>query len=229
MTLRSTTGQQLRIHGFSISLDGYAAGPGQSMADPVGVGGRRLHQWMFQTRTFAERFGTDGTEEGIDDEVVRTDFDNIGASIIGRNMFGPVRGPWREPSWDGWWGKNPPFHHPVFVLTHYKREPLHLEGGTVFHFVTGGIDEARERALAAADGRDVRVGGGVSTVREMIRRQLVDRIGLTVVPVLLGRGERLFETSPLDTPTPGYECVSLVASERVVHVQLERTEEYPHA
>ena len=215
----------LRVSGFSVSLDGFGAGPGQSLSEPLGVGGERLHEWIIATRTFAERSGADGGSEGIDDLFVRTQFDGIGASILGRNMFGPVRGPWDGmETWNGWWGDNPPYHHPVFVLTHHSREPVEMDGGTIFSFVTGGIAEARQRALEAADGRDVWIGGGAGTIRQFLRAGFIDRIHLALVPILLGSGERLLEglTGP-DGRLPGYEPVDMTASRSVVHLQLART------
>ncbi|MFC4554979.1 dihydrofolate reductase family protein [Georgenia faecalis] len=211
--------QLLRVNAFSVSLDGYGAGPDQSLDDPIGRGGHRLHEWLFGTRTFGERFGMDGTGEGVDDLFARTDFDGIGAGIMGRNMFGPVRGPWDpDQPWTGWWGDRPPYGHPVFVLTHHPREPLEMEGGTTFHFVTGGIHEARERALAAADGADVRINGGVDTIRQFLRAGLVDRLNLALVPTLLGEGERL-----LGDGVDGLECIGFTATPSAVHIQLAKT------
>lgn len=217
---------RLRVHTFSISLDGYGAGPDQSVDDPIGVGGRRLHEWLFATRAFAEGFGMDGGEEGLDDMFVRRGRDGIGATIMGRNMFGPVRGPWPDDRWTGWWGDDPPFHHPVFVLTHHAREPVTMAGGTTFTFVTGGIHEARDRALEAADGLDVAVGGGVATIRQYLRAGLIDHLHLAIVPVMLGSGERLFDEPTVGAGhgVVGYECVGLTASTAVAHVELTRDE-----
>ncbi|GAA3288914.1 dihydrofolate reductase family protein [Dactylosporangium vinaceum] len=210
---------QLRVHNFCLSLDGFGAGPDQSREDPLGAGAERLHEWVFKTRTGLEMLGRPGGTTGLDDEFVARGFEGIGATVMGRNMFGPVRGPWStDPQWSGWWGPNPPYHHPVFVLCHEPRPPLPMEGGTVFHFVTDGIEAALERALAAADGRDVRLGGGVSTIRQYLRAGLVDWLHLPIVPVLLGRGERL-----LDDGLTGYRTTSFAASDEVMHVVMERT------
>ncbi|HEY7135254.1 MAG TPA: dihydrofolate reductase family protein [Acidimicrobiia bacterium] len=215
---------KLRVHNFSMSLDGYVAGPDQSLEHPLGVGGQRLHEWIFRTRTGRHTIlGTEGGETGIDDDFVARGLEGFGAEIMGRNMFGPVRGPWTDDSWTGWWGDEPPFHYPVFVLTHHPRPSIEMEGGTVFHFVTDRIEVARERALDAAAGADVRVGGGGATIREFLRAGLLDELHLAVVPTLLGRGERLFDGT--DVAAQGYECVELVASASVAHVRLARTNE----
>jgi dihydrofolate reductase len=211
---------KLRVQSFSIAIDGFGAGPEQSLANPIGVGGLALHEWVFPTRTFQRMFGNDGGTTGIDDDFAARGFSNIGAWILGRNMFGPIRGPWPDTSWKGWWGDNPPYHTPVFVLTHHAREPLSMEGGTTFHFVTGGIHRALERARDAANGRDVRLGGGVATIRQYLRAGLIDEMHLAVVPVLLGAGENLF--AGIDAPSLGYRCVEHVPSERVIHVVLRR-------
>jgi dihydrofolate reductase len=201
---------ELRVHNFSISLDGAAAGPAQSVDDPLGVGGERLHEWMFAT-------GPSRTP--VDDDFRARGTEGIGATIMGRNMFGPVRGPWDSADeWRGWWGEDPPFHHDVFVLTHHPRPPLPMAGGTTFHFVTDGIDAALEQATAAADGADVRLGGGVATVQVFLRAGLVDELHLVVVPVLLGAGERLFDH--LDGALDGWECVEFAPSRSVSHVRL---------
>ena len=217
---------KLRVHNFSISLDGYGAGPDQSVDDPLGVGGEHMHDWVFETRTGrAIILGKDGGETGIDDDLIAAGFDGIGATIMGRNMFGPVRGDWSETAggldWMGWWGDEPPFHHPVFVLTNHPRPSIEMQGGTTFHFVTDGIEAARERAFDAAGDADVRLGGGVATVQEYLRAGLVDALHLAIVPVLLGHGERLFDD--VDGAAAGYECVDAVcAPSRVVHVTLAR-------
>lgn len=212
---------RLRVASFAISLDGYGAGPDQSLANPLGVGGPDLMGWVFPTRTFQRRvLGADGGSTGLDDEFAARSFENVGAWILGRNMFGPVRGPWPDESWKGWWGEEPPYHVPVFVLTHHAREPLSMQGGTTFHFVTGGIHEALERAREAARGQDVRIGGGPATVRQYLQAGLVDELHLVISPVLLGRGERLFEG--VDLRALGYRCTRHVASERATHVILER-------
>lgn len=211
----------VRVHNFALSLDGYAAGPDQSLDDPLGAGGTRLHEWAFATRSFREAHGMEGGERGLDDDWVARGEVGIGATIMGRNMFGPVRGPWPDEEWTGWWGDDPPFHHPVFVLTRHPRNPVAMEGGTTFHFVTGGIGEALERALEAADGQDVRVGGGASTVRQYLEAGLIDEMHLAIVPVLLGDGERLFEDLGRDLPSR-YECVEFVGSKAVAHVRIGR-------
>lgn len=210
---------RLRVHNFSVSLDGYGAGPDQSLADPIGVGGHRLHDWLVRTRTFGAILGNGGGETGLDDTHAQQGERGIGATIMGRKMFGPVRGPWKNDEWTGWWGDDPPYHHPVFVLTHHAREPITMEGGTTVHFVTGGIHDALEQAVDAAGGRDVRLGGGVSTIQQYLRAGLVDELAIAIVPVLLGRGERLFEGL---ADAPRYDCVELVSSPSVTHVRLVR-------
>src|SRR5678816_1524874 len=183
---------KLRVSSFGVSMDGFGAGPEQSLEHPLGRGGEALHAWAFPTRTLQRMvFGKDGGTSGPDDDFVASGFDNVGAWILGRNMFGPIRGPWPDEEWKGWWGANPPYHVPVFVLTHHPRAPLEMEGGTTFHFVTDGIHAALERARDAAAGRDVRLGGGVATIREYLRAGLVDEIHLAVAPVMLGAGEAL--------------------------------------
>ena len=218
--------QELRVSGFTVSLDGYGAGPEQSLAEPLGAGGERLHRWMAATRTFSERFDLDGRGEGVDDGFVRSQFTDIGASILGRNMFGPVRGPWAAgETWNGWWGEDPPYHHPVFVLTNHPRESVEMDGGTTFHFVTGGIHEARQRALDAADGKHVWIGGGASTIRQYLRAGLIDRIHLVLVPTLLGSGERLLDgLAGPDGSIPDFEPTDMTAGENAVHIQLARAE-----
>ena len=206
---------RLRVHCFSISLDGYGAGPDQDLASPLGLGGVALHEWVFRTRTFRQMLGQDGGATGIDDDYVARGFDNIGAWIIGRNMFGPVRGPWPDNVWKGWWGDNPPYHTPVFVLTHHPRASIDLSGGTTFHFVTDGLHAALERALDAANGRDVRLGGGVATIRQYLRARLIDQMHLALSPLLLGSGECLLEG--LDAPKLGYQCTEYVATSNTTH------------
>ncbi len=211
---------RVRVESFTLSLDGYGAGPDQDIHNPLGVGGVDLHQWLVSTRTFQQtQFGADGTT-GIDDDFAAQGFKNVGAWILGRNMFGPVRGPWTDTSWKGWWGDNPPYHVPVFILTHHPRPPIQMEGNTTFHFVTGGIQEALEQARAAANGMDVRNGGGPHTIQQYLRAGLIDELHLAIAPVLLGRGERLFEG--VDLRALGYECVQFVASEKATHVVLLR-------
>lgn len=212
---------KLRVASFSISLDGFGAGVDQSLNDPMGKGGMSLHGWAFATRTFRAMFGQDGGETGIDNDFAVAGFQNIGAWILGRNMFSPYRGPWGDSDWRGWWGDNPPYHCPVFVLTHHPRPPLEMEGGTLFHFVTDGLAEAVRRAKAAAGGSDVRLGGGVATLREGFAARLIDEAHLAVSPVLLGRGEALF--AGLDLPAFGYRVARQVAGERGSHIVLERS------
>lgn len=212
---------RVRVAGFTLSLDGYGAGPGQSLDNPLGVGGTELHQWAIPTRTFQRNlFGVDSGTTGIDEEFAARSFHNVGAWILGRNMFGPVRGAWPDLNWKGWWGESPPYHVPVFVLTHHARPPLPMAGNTTFHFVTGGIHEALERARQAADGMDVRIGGGADTIRQYLRAGLVDELHLAIAPVLLGGGERLFEG--VDLRASGYECVRFTATEKATHVVLQR-------
>jgi dihydrofolate reductase len=212
---------KLRVHSLAVSLDGYAAGPDQDVDHPLGVGGERLHEWVFETRFGRRMIGGDGGSEGVDDEFLARGDVGIGATVMGRNMFGPIRGPWDGEAWKGWWGDNPPYHHPVFVLTHHARPPVTMEGGTTFHFVTDGIEAALERAFAAADGQDVRLGGGTATVQQYLRAGLVDELHVAIVPILLGSGERLFDD--LDGAVGRYECVELVSSPSVAHVRLART------
>lgn len=212
---------RVRVESFTISLDGYGAGPHQDLQNPLGVGGTDLHQWLFPTRTLQRTlFGKDEGTTGVDDEFAARGFENMGAWILGRNMFGPIRGPWLDSSWRGWWGDNPPYHVPTFVLTHHAREPLEMEGGTTFHFVTGGIHEALERAREAAGGKDVRIGGGASTIQQYLRARLIDEMHFAVAPVLLGQGERLFEG--VDLRALGYECIRSVGSDKATHVVLRR-------
>jgi dihydrofolate reductase len=210
---------RLRVAAFSLSLDGFGAGPRQDLEHPLGEGGEALHNWIVPTRTFQALSGKGGTG-GSDDDFAARSFENVGAWILGRNMFGPVRGPWPDESWRGWWGENPPYHVPVFVLTHHARPPLEMEGGTVFHFVTGGIDDALERACAAAGERDVRIGGGVATIRQYLEAGLIDEMHLAIAPVLLGRGESLLAS--IDLPALGFEVTEHVSSEAATHVVLTR-------
>jgi dihydrofolate reductase len=212
---------KLRVDSFTISLDGFGAGPDQSLENPLGVGGTSLHGWAIATRTFREKvFGGEGGEMGFDDDIAARGFQNVGAWIMGRNMFGPVRGPWPDESWRGWWGENPVYHVPVFVLTHHARAPLVMEGGTTFHFVTDGIAVALERAREAAEGKDVRLGGGVSVIQQYLRARLIDQMHIAISPVLLGSGERLFEG--VDLPALGYACTKHEASSRATHIVVTR-------
>jgi dihydrofolate reductase len=212
---------KLCVHSFSVSIDGYGAGPRQSLENPLGVGGMGLHQWAFATRTFREMHGGEGGTTGIDDDFARRGFNNIGAWILGRNMFGPVRGPWPDESWKGWWGDTPPYHTPVFVLTHYPRAPIVMQGGTTFHFITDGIHAARQRAVEAAGDKDIRVGGGAATIRQFLLAGLIEEMHLAVSPVLLGSGEQLL--ADLDLPQLGYEVTEHVPSANVTHVVLRRS------
>jgi dihydrofolate reductase len=211
---------KLRVHNLAISLDGYAAGPSQSPDNPLGLRGLGLHEWAFATRTARRMQGLDGGEAGPDDDFVAQGDRGIGATIMGRNMFGPIRGAWGSAQWTGWWGDDPPFHHPVFVLTHHHRPSITMQGGTTFHFVDDGIEEALERAFEAADGADVRVGGGAATVQQYLRPGLIDELHLVIVPILLGGGERLFDN--LAGGPEGYECVELVNTGSVAHARLSR-------
>jgi dihydrofolate reductase len=213
---------KLRVASFSISLDGYGAGPDQDLQNPVGIGGITLHGWFFPTRTFKRMHGaadSDGTT-GIDDDFAARGFDNLGAWIIGRNMFGPIRGPWKDAAWKGWWGADPPYHVPVFVLTHYARAPIEMEGGTIFHFVTDGVEAALRAARAAAGGKDVRLGGGVATLREYLTRGLVDEMHLAISPVMLGSGEPLL--TGIDLPRLGYRLAEHVPTQAATHIILTR-------
>jgi dihydrofolate reductase len=206
---------KLSVHCFSISLDGYGAGPNQDLDNPLGVGGPALHQWVFGTRTFRQIHGKDGGATGIDDDFVARGFHNIGAWIIGRNMFGPLRGPWPDNAWKGWWGDNPPFHTPVFVLTNHPRASIDMSGGTTFHFVTDGIHAALKRAVDAANGKDVRLGGGVATIRQYLRAGLIDEMHLAMSPILLGSGECLLEG--IDAAKLGYQCAEHVSTPNTTH------------
>ena len=212
---------KLRVHSFALSLDGFGAGPAQDLDHPLGHHGPELMEWFFHSRTWRAMHGLDGGEIGVDDSMAQQGFANVGAWILGRNMFGPVRGPWPDGSWKGWWGEEPPYHVPTFVLTHHARPPLPMQGGTEFHFVTDGIHAALDRARAAAGDRDVRLGGGVATVRQYLQAGLVDELHLAVRPVLLGSGEHLL--GGLDLRALGYECTESVAGERATHVVLRRT------
>ena len=214
------TNQKLVVRGFALSLDGFSSAPGQSLQNPFGTGGLAIMDWAFQTRTMKAMFGQEGGSTGIDDSFLAKGFDNIGANILGRNMFGPVRGPWPDDEWKGWWGPNPPYHSPVFVVTHHARAPLPMEGGTTFHFVTDGIASALQQAFAAAQGKDVRLGGGATLVRQYLQAGLVDELHLVMTNKLLGSGERLFDGT--DNIARDYECVETVGSETVTHVRLAK-------
>jgi len=211
---------KLRVRIFTISIDGYGAGPDQSLDNPLGVGGRTLHPWLVATRTFQQMHGGEGGTTGADNDFAARGFVNVGAWIMGRNMFGPVRGPWPNETWKGWWGENPPYHNPVFVLTHHARPSITMEGGTVFHFVTEGINAALARATEAAKGQDVQIAGGVETIRQYLRAALIDEMQLAISPVLLGSGEHLF--SGIDTLKLGYQCTEHVATPNATHIVLTK-------
>ncbi len=211
---------RLRVQSFAVSLDGFAAGPAQDLQNPLGVRGPELMEWFFTTRAWRAMHGQADGETGVDHQMAEASLQGIGAWIIGRNMFGPVRGPWPDESWRGWWGDEPPYHVPVFVLTHYPRQSLRMAGGTVFHFVTQGIHEALRQARAAAGAADVRLGGGAATVRQGLAAGLIDELHLAIRPVLLGSGEPLF--SGLDLRALGYECTRMVAGERATHAFLHK-------
>jgi dihydrofolate reductase len=211
---------KVSVNAFAISIDGFGAGPNQSLENPLGAGGLALHEWAFATRTFQRMHGKDGGTTGIDDDFVARGFQNVGAWILGRNMFGPVRGPWPDDSWKGWWGNIPPYHVPVFVLTQHAREAIVMQGGTTFHFVTDGIHRALERATEAANGKDIRIGGGVATIRQYLRAGLIDVLHLAIAPVLLGSGERLL--ADIDLVRLGYRCTEHVGTQLATHVVLSR-------
>jgi dihydrofolate reductase len=211
---------KVRVANFSLSIDGFGAGPAQDPEHPLGENGMELHEWLFDTRTFRKMQGEEGGGAGVDDDYAARGLAGAGAWILGRNMFGPMRGPWPDESWRGWWGEAPPFHAPVFVLTHHVRPPLQMQGGTTFTFVTGGIREALDRAVSAARGKDVQIGGGVSTIRGYLRERLVDELHLAIPRVLLGKGEALFEG--MDWRALGYRCKECVAGEKATHVTITK-------
>ena len=213
---------RLIVHNYTISLDGYGAGPNQTKEEPLGVGGEDLHGWMIGTRTFQAMQRKEGGETGIDDAITARGFEGIGAWILGRNMFGPVRGPWPDESWRGWWGANPPYHAPTFVLTHYPRAPLTMEGGTVFHFITDGIEAALEAAREAAGEKNIRLLGGASTIRQYLEARLVDEMNIAVSPLLLGSGEPLF--AGVDLKSLGYQCSKYVGTAKAAHYTITRAE-----
>ncbi|MFA6265307.1 MAG: dihydrofolate reductase family protein [Pseudolabrys sp.] len=211
---------KLRVACFSVSLDDYGAGPAQSLDDPMGAGGMALHEWVLHTRTFKRMFGREGGSTAVDDAFAARGFDNLGAWILGRNMFGPIRGDWPDDAWKGWWGDNPPYHCPVFVLTHYPRASIDMDGGTTFHFVTDGIHAALARAMEAANGRDVRLGGGAETIRQYLQAGLVDEMHIAFSPVLLGEGEHLF--AGINLLKLGYQVREHVGTAQATHVVFER-------
>jgi len=211
---------KLRVHNLAMSLDGYAAGPRQSANAPLGVGGEQLHEWVFETRFGRRMLGQEGGDDGLDNQFLMRGDEGVGATIMGRNMFGPIRGEWGSEEWRGWWGDEPPYHHPVFVLTHHPHAPIPMQGGTTFNFVTDGIEAALRHAFEAANGQDVRLGGGPATIQQYLRAGLVDEMHVAIVPVLLGSGERLFDN--LEGGAARYECVEFVSSPAVAHMRIER-------
>jgi len=212
---------RVRVENYTISLDGYGAGPNQDLDNPLGVGGEELHQWFVPTQTFQKTvYGVDEGTRGVDNDFAIRGSQNVGAWILGRNMFSPSRGPWTDMDWKGWWGDNPPYHVPTYILTHHERPPIHMEGGTTFIFVTGGIHEALDLAREAAKGKDVRIGGGAETIRQYLREGLIDELHIAISPILLGTGEPLFEG--IDLRALGYECIQFVPSEKATHVVLRR-------
>lgn len=211
---------KIKVAAFSVSLDGFGAGPAQSMENPLGAGGEDLHTWIVTTKMFQQMGGKEGGTEGMDNEIADKSMDNIGAWIMGRNMFGPVRGPWPDDEWKGWWGENPPYHVPVFVLTHHPRAPLEMKGGTTFYFITDGIRSALETAKKVAGGKDIRIGGGVSTIRQFLQTGYIDEMQLTFSPVFLGSGEHLF--SGMDLPALGFNQIEKINGEKALHVILRK-------
>ena len=211
---------KVRVAGFSVSLDGFGAGPEQSLQDPLGKRGKELHSWAFGTKTFQTMFGKGGGSEGVDEDYARRSMEGFGAFILGRNMFGPIRGEWPDENWKGWWGDNPPYHAPTFILTHFPRDPIVMEGGTTFYFVTDGIETALEQAKAVAGERDVKIGGGVSTVRQYLRAGLIDELHYAFSPVMLGQGEAMFVG--IDLPALGFRVTEHQATEHATHFVLAR-------
>jgi len=211
---------KLRVNCFSVSFDGYSAGPDQSLENPLGIGAMQVFNWVFATQSHHQMIGQPGGETGMDNDLANRGFENVGAWILGRNMFGPVRGPWPDDSWKGWWGDTPPYHVPVFVLTHHARAPITMAGGTTFHFVTGGIEEALERAKKAAGAKDVKIAGGVATVRQYLQARLIDSLHIAAAPVLLGRGEALF--AGIDLRSLDYSVVRKETTEHATHVVIDK-------
>jgi dihydrofolate reductase len=212
---------KVKVAAFSVSLDGYGAGPYQTRTEPLGQRGEELHQWFFPTKVFQNMYGNGEGTDGVDNDFAEKSFENIGAWIMGRNMFGPIRGAWPDDEWKGWWGENPPYHVPVFVLTHYIREPITMKGGTVFHFVTDGIESALQQARKAANGKDIRIGGGVSTIRQFLQAGHIDEMHLAVSPVFLGSGENLF--ADIDLPKLGFTEMQTVSGKGTTHVILKKS------
>jgi dihydrofolate reductase len=211
---------KVTVFSFGVSLDGFSAGPNQDLQNPLGVGGPALMEWFFPTRVWRSIQGQEGGETGVDNRMAERGFANMGAWVLGRNMFGPVRGPWPDESWKGWWGEEPPYHVPVYVLTHYPRPPLRMKGGTVFHFITDGIHAALEQAKASAGTGDVRIGGGASTVRQYLQAGLIDEMHLALRPVFMGAGVPLWQG--LDMKALGYECAEVIPGERATHLIVRR-------
>ena len=211
---------KVRVAGFGVSIDGFSAGTEQNLNDPLGKRGPEIFQWFFHTKTFRAMHGEEGGSTDADEEYARRSMANFGAFVLGRNMFGPVRGPWQDDDWKGWWGDNPPYHAPTFILTHHERAPIVMEGGTTFYFVTAGIQEALQRAKQAAGQKDVKIGGGVSTVRQYLQAGLIDSMHLVVSPVLLGRGEALF--TGIDLPALGFELKGKTTTQYATHIVLEK-------
>jgi dihydrofolate reductase len=211
---------KIKVKHFSISLDGFGAGLNQNLENPLGIRGMELHQWAFATKMFKTMIGASGGEEGIDNDVMSKTFENVGAVIMGRNMFGPIRGNWIDDEWKGWWGENPPFHVPVFVLTHHEKKSLEMEGGTTFHFITDGIKSALDEAKKVAQGKDIVIGGGVSTIRQFIQAGYIDEIEISLAPVFLGSGENLF--SGIDMPSLGYTKIVRTEGEGATHFTITR-------
>jgi dihydrofolate reductase len=207
---------KVEVGAFSVSIDGFGAGPRQDLQNPLGVRGTELHNWFFHTEMFKKMQGQSGGTTGIDNDFAAQSFENVGAWILGRNMFGPVRGPWKDDSWKGWWGDSPPYHTPVFVLTHHARSPLAMEGGTTFHFVTDGLQPALKKAKESAQGKEVRIGGGVSVIRQYLIAGQIDEMHLAVTPVLLGEGEHLFYG--INLHQLGFRLIRTVAGENATHV-----------
>ena len=213
--------QKLRVESFSISIDGFGAGPNQDLENPLGIGGTDLHQWFYPTKTFQKNvFEKDEGTTGIDNDFAKRGFNNIGAWILGRNMFGPIRGPWPDENWKGWWGDNPPYHVPVFVLTNHPRKSIEMKGGTTFHFITDGIHHALEQAFDSANGKDVRIGGGVNVMQQYLKEKLIDEMHIAISPVLLGSGENLF--SGIDLLSLGYKCMEQTATEKATHLIIKK-------
>lgn len=213
--------QKLRVESFAISIDGFGSGPDQSLENPMGIKGTELQNWFFPTKIFQQRvLGQEEGKIGIDNDFASRGFSNIGSFILGRNMFGPIRGPWKDNSWKGWWGANPPFHVPVFVLTNHPRKSIEMEGGTIFHFITEGIHAALEKAFVSADGKDVRLGGGVNVIQQYLKEKLINEMHIAISPVFLGSGENLF--NGINLPSLGYNCVESVITENATHLIIKK-------